>query len=97
MGCWHHYGPYCGWPPPPEWADVYRRHRWVVPWEPDEERHEELEQRRRRGSRRDLDDRDEEIWLQTLESRARELRQELERIESDIDRLAPRPDEDGRS
>jgi hypothetical protein len=32
--------------------------------------------------------------LETLESRARELREQLERIESDIERLAPRPDED---
>jgi len=95
MSCWHHHGPYCGWPPPPEWADVYRRHRWVVPWEPDEERPVEPEWRqRRRGSRRDRYDRDDAM---TLESRARDLREELERIESDIERLALRPDEDGRS
>lgn len=93
MSCWHHYGPYCGWPPPPEWADVYRRHRWVMPWEAEEEREAEPERRRRRGSRRDRPERDEELRLDGLERRARELRAELERIESDIERLAVRRDE----
>lgn len=97
MGCWHHYGHDCGWPPPPEWADVYRRHRWVVPWEPDEERDAEPERGWRRGSRRDRSDRDAATRLQTLESRARDLRAELERIETDIERLAAPPAEDGRS
>lgn len=98
MGCWHHYGPYCDWPPPPEWSDVYRRHRWRVPWEPDEERGAEPEwRRRRRGSRRDRGDGDEAMRLETLESRSRELREELERIESDIEHLAAQADEGGRS
>jgi chaperonin cofactor prefoldin len=35
--------------------------------------------------------------LETLESRARDLREELERIESDIERLAAQADEDGGS
>jgi hypothetical protein len=91
MSCWHHYGHGCGWPPPPEWEDVYRRHRWVVPWEPDEERRSEPERWRRRGSRRERDNRDEELGLEALEAletRAREIREELERIESNIERLA---------
>jgi hypothetical protein len=37
------------------------------------------------------------MGLETLESRAREMREELERIESDIARLAARADEDGGS
>ena len=95
MGCWHHYGPYCDWPPPPEWSDIYRRHRWRAPWEPDEERPVERGLRqRRRGSRRDRVDRDEATGLATLESRARELREELVRIGSDIERLASRLDEE---
>jgi hypothetical protein len=97
MGCWHHYGPSCGWPPPPEWADVYRRHRWVVPWEPDEERRAEPERWRRRGSRRERDDRDVEPGIEALEARARDIRAELERIETDIERLAAQHTEGGRS
>ena len=97
MSCWHHYGPHCGWPPPPEWADVYRRHRWVVPWEPDEERRAEPERRRRRGSRRERREDDEMMRLEALELRARELRDELERIESDLERLGTEPDEDSGS
>jgi hypothetical protein len=91
MGCWDHYGHHCGGPPPPDWADVYRRYRWVMPWEPDEERNVEWDRRRRREPRRE---RDEVTRLETLESRARELREALERIESDIERLTARPDEE---
>ncbi|MEX1296714.1 MAG: hypothetical protein AB1Z67_11130 [Candidatus Limnocylindrales bacterium] len=56
-----------------------------MPWEPDEERRSEPERRRR--SRREADDRAEELGLETLEARAQEIREELERIESDIERL----------
>lgn len=93
MSCWHHYGPSCGWPPPPEWVDVYQRHRWVMPWEPEEERRSEPERWRRRGSRRD---RDEELGVEALEARAQEIREELERIESNIERLAARAAEGSR-
>ena len=95
MSCWHHYGPYCEWPPSPEWADYYRRHRWLVPWEPDEAAYTERE--RRRGSRRERRERDDTMRLDDLEARARELRVELERIDDAIERLAARADEDERS
>jgi hypothetical protein len=68
-----------------------------MPWEAEEEREAEAERRRRRGSRRDRPERDEELRLDGLVQRARELREELERIESDIERLAVRRDEGSRS
>ena len=95
MGYWHHCGPSCDWPPPTDWYEWYGLHRWRPSREPDEEWGPEPRRwRRRRGSRRE---RDEAMRLETLESRARDLREELERIESDIERLTPRPDEDSGS
>jgi hypothetical protein len=95
MGCWHRYGACCDWPPPPEWSEVYRRKRRRLPWESDEEWCTEPElKRRRRGSRRGRGHSEEAMRLAILESRARKMREQLEHVESDIERLSSRPDED---
>ena len=98
MGHWHRVGPSCDWPAPGDWYEWYGLRCWAPARDPDEDRCIELgREGPRRGSRRVRGERDAAMRLKTLESRARKLRAELDRIETDIDRLAALPGEDVRS
>ena len=92
MGRWQHSGPSCDWPPPSEWTDIYRRHRWRAPWDPDQDPCASLER-----ARRGCDEQTQRMRLETMEARAHRLREHLERVESDIESLTPQPGPAGRS
>ena len=94
MSCRHHHGSYCDGPPPPEWADRYRVQQSRPRWVSDEERCAEPDRwRRRRGSRAESTAPVEDIA--SLETRARDLRDQLEDIEAAITRLSPQSDGSG--
>ncbi len=85
MSCRHRYGHTCGWPPPYAPDEPYG-------WAPDPRDPERWDRGttpsrygRRRTSTRD-----------SLVAEAEDLRQELRRLEQDIDRLATEPDESTR-
>ncbi len=100
MSCYHRYGHGCDWPlPPPDWYDSYacRPHRYrdelVVVRDDEDEYYDEARPRRRRNSGRARPRRDEtasmdEVTAASLQSRARSLREELNRIEQDLAELS---------
>jgi hypothetical protein len=110
MSCYHRFYPHgCDWPYPP--VDRYeacgyrpRRYRddLVVVREEDLEGEDERATRRRSSSRgqrwrEERDDVTHEVTVASLQSRADALREELQRIERDLKKLAAAPTESSRT
>lgn len=106
MSCYHRFYPHgCDWPYPPVdryEAYGYRPRRYrddvVVIREEDLEDEDERPRRRRdpgrgRAWREGRDDVAEEVTAASLQSRADALREELQRIERDLKKLAAAPTE----
>jgi hypothetical protein len=100
MSCYHRFYPHgCDWPYPP--VDPYeaygyrpRRYRGDLVVVREEDLEDEGEQPGRRRSRRWRDERcdvAEEVTAASLQSRADALREELQRIEHDLGKLAAAP------
>lgn len=85
MSCRHRHGHTCGWPPPYAPDEPYWQER--EPREP--ERPRRRVNVRRYGSQRAL-------TRTSLVAAAEDLREELRRLEGDIDRLATEPHESAR-
>jgi hypothetical protein len=106
MSCSHRYYPHgCDQPPPPDWYDAYgyyrpRRYRddvAVVRGEEDDFDYEEERPRRRRASGRgqhrrvELGNPTEAVTAASLRSQAEALRDELTKIEQDLEKLSAAP------